>query len=158
MLELVVVQIALPLPELLQVLLFPDLLQVTVAESILATAIDLPSARRPSLPPSAMPARHTPPLVEQDRDVCKSICSNLFRTPNISKRRNTESCICVARNNIVGRMHKSNVRAPYRGRLRIRFSLSAEVLRGPGPHGLPDSVRQSRPVPPEKHLGDLQKN
>ena len=158
MLELDVVQIALPLPDLFQVLLLPDLLQVTVAESIPATAIDFPSARRPLLPPSAMPARHIPPPVEQDRDVRKSICSNLFRTPNISKYRNTESCICVARNNIVGRMHKSNVRAPYRGRLRIRSALSAEVLRGSGPHGLPDSVRQSQPVPPEKHLGDLQKN
>ncbi len=152
------VQIALPLPDLFQVLLLPDLLQVTVAELIPATAIDFPSARRPLLPPSAMPVRHIPPSVEQDRDVYNSICSNLFRTPSISKYRNTESCICVARNNIVGKMHKSNDCAPYRGRLRIRSALSAVAMRGSVPHGLPDSVRQSQPVPPEKHLGDLQKN
>ena len=158
MVELVVVQIAFPLPELLQVHLFPDLLQVTVAESILATAIDLPSARRPSLPPSAMLAQHIPPSVEQDPDVRNSMCSNLFRTPNISKYRNTESCTCVARNNVVGKMHKLNVRATLHSRLRIRSVLSAVALRGLYPLGLPDSLRQSQPVPPEKHLGDLQKN
>ncbi len=70
-------QIAFLLPELLQVLLFPDLLQVTVAESILATAIDFPSARRPLLLPSAMLEQHILPSVEEDLDDHNGIGSNL---------------------------------------------------------------------------------
>ena len=102
MLDLVAVQIAF--------LLRPVLDQITVTESTLATAIDLPSAR-PLLPPSALLYQHIPPSVEQDPDAHNSMCSNLFRAPNISMFRNTGSCTCVGHKTAVDKMHKLNVGA-----------------------------------------------